>query len=48
MVVHDMDDDVLYPYKKPAMRRLFDALLDMLARESGAGARAGHAVPAQT
>ncbi len=28
MVVHDMDGADLYPYKKPAMRKLFDAFLD--------------------
>jgi hypothetical protein len=30
MVVHDMDGEDLYPYKKPAMRRLFDAFLAMV------------------
>ncbi|MDI7776665.1 hypothetical protein [Asticcacaulis sp. EMRT-3] len=33
MVVHDMDDEALYAYKKPAMRRLFDAFIDMAAQE---------------
>lgn len=27
MIVHDMDDAVLFPYKQPAMRRLFGAFL---------------------
>jgi hypothetical protein len=37
MVVHDMDSDDIYPYKKPAMRKLFDAFLELL------GARAAEA-----
>jgi hypothetical protein len=40
MVVHDMDSAELYPYKKPAMRKLFDAFLDMIE------ARSRMAVPA--
>ncbi len=27
MIVHDMDDADLFPYKQPAMRRLFDGFL---------------------
>ena len=34
MVVHDMDSAEIYPYKKPAMRRLFDAFLAMLAQRA--------------
>jgi hypothetical protein len=30
MIVHDMDDAATFPYKKPAMRRLFDAFLASL------------------
>jgi len=37
MVVHDMDSIETYPYKKPAMRKLFDAFLAMV---EAAGARA--------
>jgi len=36
MVVHDMDSVDLYPYKKPAMRKLFDAFLAMLAAKARA------------
>jgi hypothetical protein len=32
MIVHDMDPPDLYPYKGPAMRRLFDAFQAMVAR----------------
>lgn len=32
MVVHDMDDPNLFPYKLPQMRRVFDAFYDMLRR----------------
>jgi hypothetical protein len=31
MVVHDMDSADLYPYKKPAMRKLFDGFLQLIA-----------------
>lgn len=31
MVVHDMDSAEIYPYKKPAMGKLFQAFLDMMA-----------------
>lgn len=27
MIVHDMDDETVFPYKKPAMRKLFDAFV---------------------
>jgi hypothetical protein len=27
MIVHDMDDELLFPYKKAAMRKLFDAFV---------------------
>lgn len=29
MVVHDMDDAAIFPYKRPAMQRLFDAFVAM-------------------
>ena len=35
MIVHDMDDPDLFPYKPAAMRRLFDAFL-ALVKDSGA------------
>lgn len=35
MIVHAMDPEDLYPYKKPAMRRLFDAFVDGLHRAAG-------------
>jgi hypothetical protein len=43
MVVHDMDSAEIYPYKKPAMRRLFDAFLSMLTQKAAGrpGAKAG-------
>ncbi len=39
MIVHAMDSEELFPYKKPAMRKLFAAFQDMLRRraESHAG-----------
>jgi len=37
MIIHAMDDEVLYPYKKPAMHKLFAAFQAMLARVAGAG-----------
>jgi hypothetical protein len=36
MIVHDMDDEGLFPYKQPAMRRLFRAFQDLATRASGA------------
>ena len=36
MIVHDMDDPDLFPYKQPAMRRLFRAFQDLATRASGA------------
>jgi hypothetical protein len=35
LVVHDMDPPDLYPYKGPAMQRLFGAFYAMLKRRSG-------------
>jgi hypothetical protein len=36
MVIHDMDDPATFPYKKPAMRQLFDAFLAAAAaRKAG-------------
>ena len=35
MIVHDMDDEALFPYKKPAMRKLFDAFLRSAERIAG-------------
>jgi glutathione synthase/RimK-type ligase-like ATP-grasp enzyme len=32
MVVHAMDDEAMFPYKKPAMQKVFSALRRMLAR----------------
>ena len=34
MVVHDMDPPNLYPYKSPAIQKLFAAFYDMLKRKS--------------
>ena len=33
-IVHDLDDPNLYPYKRPAMRRIFAAFGSMLARRA--------------
>jgi len=35
MIVHDMDPPDLYPYKAPAMRKLFDAFQAMIAARVG-------------
>ncbi|MBC7501701.1 MAG: RimK family alpha-L-glutamate ligase [Herminiimonas sp.] len=37
MIVHAMDDEVMYPYKKPAMQKVFNAFRQMLenARQAG-------------
>jgi hypothetical protein len=35
MIVHDLDSSETFPYKKPAMRRLFDAFVAMI--QDGAG-----------
>jgi hypothetical protein len=35
MIVHAMDPEDLYPYKKPAMRRLFDAFVSHLQATAG-------------
>ena len=32
MVVHAMDDEAMFPYKKPAMQKVFTAFRQMLAR----------------
>jgi hypothetical protein len=29
-IVHDFDDPMLYPYKKPAMQKIFTAFREML------------------
>ncbi len=34
MIVHDMDDEIRFAYKKPAMRRLFDAFLAELGSKA--------------
>ncbi|MBI3503669.1 MAG: tetratricopeptide repeat-containing protein [Proteobacteria bacterium] len=35
MIVHDMDSETVFPYKKPAMRRLFAAFQQLLAKRAG-------------
>lgn len=35
MIVHDMDPPDLFPYKKPQMRKVFDAFQAMLLRRAG-------------
>jgi hypothetical protein len=40
MVVHDMDSAETYPYKKPAMRKLFDAFLAMVESAAKVSAEA--------
>jgi hypothetical protein len=35
MVVHDMDDPEIFPYKRPQMRRVFDAFHGMLEEAAG-------------
>ena len=37
MIVHDLDPDELYPYKKPQMRRLFDAFETFLRARADQG-----------
>jgi hypothetical protein len=39
MIVHDMDPADLFPYKKPQMRKVFDAFQAMLRRRAEAGAQ---------
>ncbi|NLS18083.1 tetratricopeptide repeat-containing protein [Rhizobium sp. P40RR-XXII] len=39
MVVHDMDDPIVYPYKQAAMRKLFDGFVDAV-RQRAAPAKA--------
>jgi len=41
MIVHDLDDSVRFAYKKPAMRKLFDAFQAALAKRVGGGAGQG-------
>ncbi|MBN8950180.1 MULTISPECIES: tetratricopeptide repeat protein [unclassified Rhizobium] len=36
MVVHNMDDPVIYPYKQVAMRKLFDGFVDAISRKASA------------
>jgi hypothetical protein len=38
MIVHDMDSELVFPYKKPAMRKLFRAFHDALAEAGGRAA----------
>jgi hypothetical protein len=38
MIVHAMDPEELYPYKQPAMRKLFDAFVACLHEAAGANA----------
>jgi hypothetical protein len=38
MIVHAMDPEDLYPYKKPAMRKLFAAFVDGLHQAAGLSA----------
>ncbi|TMV76858.1 tetratricopeptide repeat-containing protein, partial [Thioclava sp. BHET1] len=35
MIVHDMDDPEIFPYKQIAMRRLFEGFLGMVAQTNG-------------
>jgi hypothetical protein len=42
-IVHDFDDPKLFPYKRPAMRRVFDAFRALLAARASNAARAGSA-----
>lgn len=41
MIVHDLDDSIRFAYKKPAMRKLFDAFQAALGRRMGDGAGRG-------
>ncbi|AYG65209.1 MULTISPECIES: tetratricopeptide repeat-containing protein [unclassified Rhizobium] len=36
MVVHDMDDPIIYPYKQVAMRKLFDGFVDAVRQRAAA------------
>ena len=36
MVVHNMDDPAIYPYKQVAMRKLFDGFVDAICGKAGA------------
>jgi glutathione synthase/RimK-type ligase-like ATP-grasp enzyme len=37
MIVHDMDSPEIYPYKRPQMRKVFDAFIAMLKQRAAAG-----------
>lgn len=37
MIVHDMDSEVIFPYKKPVMRKLFKVFQEALFAKGGAG-----------
>jgi hypothetical protein len=37
MIVHAMDPEALFPYKKPAMHKLFGAFVDCLHAAAGRG-----------
>jgi glutathione synthase/RimK-type ligase-like ATP-grasp enzyme len=43
MIVHDLDSSSTFPYKKPAMRRLFDAFTAMIKARSAGSGRASNA-----
>jgi hypothetical protein len=34
MIVHDMDPDDIFPYKQPAMEKVFGAFHEMLRRKA--------------
>jgi hypothetical protein len=36
MIIHAMDSETLYPYKRPAMKKLFAAFQDLLVRAAEA------------
>lgn len=40
MVVHDMDSEEVYPYKRPTMRKLFDAFIAMVEARASSGTTA--------
>ena len=39
LVIHDADDQALFPYKSPQMRHIFAAFRDMLYRKANLAAR---------
>jgi len=45
MIVHDMDPEDVFPYKKPAMRKLFAAFQEALAKRSCLGRHIGEPYP---